>query len=76
MLREIRMTFRNGALEPAEELGLEEGEEVLVTLIRKANHFGKEATGGKPASDQGVGLDGLEKLKQVIQERRLQESGP
>ena len=35
MLREIRMTFRNGALEPAEELGLEEGEEVLVTLMGK-----------------------------------------
>lgn len=75
MPREINATFRKGALELSEELGLEEDEEVLVTVIRKASHSGKDATRGN-SPGQGVELDGLERLKQAIQERRLQESGP
>ena len=75
MSKTIKARFRNGVIEPLEEVGLKEGEEFTLTIVRLP-----EAEEGKDAfRDSRGGWKGLidcEELKRNIYEDRLIRTRP
>ncbi len=54
MVREIRARYYNGKIEPLEELGLLDGEEIIIT-VKKAPSEATPIVPGKDAFDRAAG---------------------
>ncbi|MBI4332709.1 MAG: DUF104 domain-containing protein [Chloroflexi bacterium] len=72
MERTVKVRVRKGVLEPLEELNLEEGKEILVTLIElpEEDRFEKAMGGWKDTID----CEAL--LKDIYESRRLSAGRP
>lgn len=74
MVKTIKAKYTNGTLKPMERLGLQEGQEVFVTINTNLDPTYEEwANQFKSEAERQKGLDGWEEVKKYLDDYRHPE---